>query len=68
MPQTKDKSRTGNEEQEALKALSNIYVIKAFEEICEEDVIAVWKTLDTPTKAHLRRMVAIEQLHAEGHL
>ena len=68
MPQVKDKSRKGSEEQEALKTLSNIYVLKAFEEICEEDAHAVWKALDSPTKAHLRRMVALEQLHAEGHL
>lgn len=50
------------EEGSNLKEASFHYVIAAFEEICEEDIYKVWKALQSHTKAHLRRMMAIEQL------
>ncbi len=62
MPQIKD------EEREGLKELSNIYVLKAFEEILEEDPCKVWKALPSHTKAHLRRLMAIEQIKAGEEL
>ncbi|CAB4139350.1 hypothetical protein UFOVP336_37 [uncultured Caudovirales phage] len=41
---------------------SFVYVIQAFEEICNKDAYKVWQTLKSPTKAHLRRLMAIEQI------
>lgn len=46
------------------KEASFHYVIAAFEEICEEDIYKVWKALQSHTKAHLRRMMAMEQIKA----
>lgn len=66
MPQDQNWFRTSPEEDFAEASL--IYVIQAFEEQVEEDTVKVWKLLPSHTKAHLRRMVALEQLHAEGHL
>lgn len=62
MSQGKVSERESRAEQEALKELSNHYIIKNFESYLEEHTIEVWKALSTPSKAHLRRMMALEQL------
>lgn len=69
MPQTKDSygesSKVYSEiSEEYFKEASFHYVIRAFEEICEEDTIKVWKFLPTHIKAEMRRMMAIEQIKA----
>lgn len=50
------------EELEALREGALIWTLQAFEEACEKDPFRVWKELSSPVKAHIRRMVAIEQL------
>jgi hypothetical protein len=63
MPQDKNSQREGYPDEDFAEA-SLIYVIHAFQEKIEEDPSKVWKALDSPTKAHLRRMMALEQLMA----
>lgn len=60
MPQVKNSFREDSQEDFAEASL--IYVLRAFEEQVEEDPGKVWKALPSHTKAHLRRMMAIEQL------
>lgn len=66
MPQDQDEFGTSfpSLSQEDFAEAAFYYTIGAFEELCEEDASKVWKELPSHTKAHLRRMVAIEQLKA----
>lgn len=55
------------EEKQLLAEGVNIYIIQAFQEIVKsKEGHTVWSKLDSETKAHIRRWVAIEQLRAEG--
>lgn len=54
----------GETSAEDFKEASLIYVLRAFEEQVKEDPSKVWKALPSHTKAHLRRMMALEQLKA----
>jgi|SanBayMetagenome_1026888.scaffolds.fasta_scaffold27607_2 hypothetical protein len=54
------------EEKQLLAEGVNIYIIQAFQEIVKsKEGNTVWSKLDSETKAHIRRWVAIEQLRAE---
>lgn len=54
------------EEKQLLAEGVNIYIIQAFQEIVKsKEGHTVWSKLDSETKAHIRRWVAIEQLRAE---
>lgn len=58
-PQNENYFRTGEED---FAEAFLVYVLRAFEEQVEADPYKVWKALQSHTKAHLRRMMAIEQL------
>lgn len=62
MPQVKNSFREDSQEDFAEASL--VYVLRAFEEQVEEDAVKVWKLLPSHTKAHLRRMMALESLRA----
>jgi hypothetical protein len=70
MPQTENLDRKiaslSQEEKQLLAEGVNIYIIQAFQEIVKsKEGHTVWSKLDSETKAHIRRWVAIEQLRAE---
>lgn len=50
------------EEQQALREGALIWTIGALEEEFEKDALKVWKMLPSNTKAHIRRLIAIESL------
>lgn len=56
------------EEQELLAEGAEVYILQAFQEIVKTKKAShtIWTKLDSETKAHIRRWVAIEQLRAEG--
>jgi len=62
MSQNQNSFGKGREEDFAEASL--VYVLRAFEEQVEEDASKVWAYLPGHTKAHLRRMMAKEQLLA----
>lgn len=71
MPQTENLDRKiaslSKEEQELLAEGIEVYILQAFQEIVKNTKAShtIWTKLDSETKAHIRRWVAIEQLRAE---